>query len=125
MDVYAHMDKVDCRGLLGFFARSDAGDYEVHTCGVEFTLLHELGHAWAEHNLDDQTRAEFLEFANADEWNHEDWLLSGSEHAANVLAWGLVETRINQTRTRPHDHASMLEAFRILTGGGTPLWLEQ
>lgn len=124
MNVYAHVHRSECGGLFGYFSRSENGDYAVHSCGVEFTLLHELGHAWAEHNLDEQTRAKFLELADADEWKGDDWLSSGSEHAANVLAWGLVETRINQTRTRPYDHASMLEAFGILTGGAAPLWLE-
>ncbi len=124
LTIYSHSDRAECDGKNGFFSSTDAGDYEVHTCGVGFTLLHELGHAWAHYGLDEQTRSEFLEIAHADSWRSDDWHLSGSEHSANVIAWGLMDTRINQTRTRPYDHSSMMRAFSTLTDGGEPLWLD-
>jgi hypothetical protein len=81
-----------------------------------------LAHAWADHSLAGRTRDEFMTIADADEWIGGEWRLSGSEHAANVIAWGLVDERINQTRTRPYDYASMLDAFNVLTGS-EPLWV--
>jgi hypothetical protein len=123
LTIHAFSDRSGCRGNFGYFAIDAAGNFEVYTCGIDFTVLHELGHAWAAHNLSDQDKDEFLEnHAYADEWRTDDWLLSGSEHCANILAWGLMETRVNQTRTRPYDHNSMLEAYEILTGG-EPLWI--
>lgn len=123
LDIYLHSDREGCNGLFGFHSITDAGDQAVHSCGTVFTLLHELGHAWDHHQLDDETRDRFLEKAQAETWHADEWLLSGSEHAANVIAWGLVNERINQTRTRPYDYTSMLGAFNLLTGG-EPLWID-
>lgn len=123
--IYTHSDRVDCNGLNGYLANRLDGGFDLHTCGIEFTVLHELAHAWDNHSLADDTRDEFLrEAAQATTWNNADnWFLAGGEHAANVIAWGLGNERINQTRTRPYDHNSMLEGFEILTGG-QPLWLD-
>jgi hypothetical protein len=119
-----HSDRADCNGLNGYLGGTEETGWIIHSCGVDFTLLHELAHAWDRHSLDDETRAEFLELAQADTWrNTENWNLSGEEHAANVIAWGLMDERINQTRTRPFDYGSMLEGFEILTGG-EPLWMD-
>ena len=123
LTIYAYKDRSHCGGLNGFFSKDEAGRREVHTCGVDFTLLHELAHAWADQDLDDRARAEFLQVAHATDWHNDDWHLSGSEHAANVIAWGLMDQRVNQTRTRPYDHAGMLDTFSILTAGGEPLWM--
>ena len=123
MTIVTHSDRDDCNGLNGFLSHADGGEFTIHSCGVDFTLLHELAHAWDIHTLDDETRAKFLEDAQATTWDNPDhWHLAGGEHAANVVAWGLMNTRINQTRTRPFDFASMLKAFDVLTDGGQPLW---
>jgi hypothetical protein len=124
VEIYIHSDRSECNGLNGYLGGSEETGWIVHSCGVGFTLLHELGHAWDRHNLDDETKAKFLASAQANVWRDtENWLLSGEEHAANVLAWGLMEERINQTRTRPYDHDSMLLAYQTLTGG-EPLWID-
>jgi hypothetical protein len=123
VEIHIHSDRSGCNGLNGYLGGSEETGWIVHSCGVDFTLLHELGHAWDRHMLDDEIKAEFLELAQADVWRDtEDWLLSGEEHAANVLAWALMEDRINQTRTRPFDSDSMLNAYEILTGE-EPLWM--
>ncbi len=124
LTIYMHADRAECGGNNGSMGDLPNGNYVIHSCGVGFTLLHELTHAWDMHQLDGETRARFLDLAQADVWKRsEDWHLDGAEHAANVVAWGLMDERINQTRTRPYDYRSMLEAFEILTGG-QPLWLE-
>lgn len=120
--IHMHGDRDGCGGRLGFLGHTPEAGYEIHHCGVEFTMLHELAHAWDIHSLSDDTRAEFLELAYATQWsNPDDWYLAGGEHAANVIAWALMPKRINQTQTRPYDHASMEKGLRILTGG-EPLW---
>jgi hypothetical protein len=123
--IYTHSDRADCNGLNGYLANRLDGGFDLHTCGIEFTLLHELAHAWDNNSLTEDTKDEFLrKAAQATTWNNaENWFLAGGEHAANVIAWGLGNERINQTRTRPYDHNSMLKGFEILTGG-QPLWLE-
>jgi hypothetical protein len=123
VEIHIHSDKSECNGLNGYLANAAGGGWVLHSCGVDFTLLHELAHAWDNHSLDDETRERFLGIAHADTWNNsENWNLAGGEHAANVIAWGLMDERINQTRTRPYDHNSMIEAYNILTGG-EPLWM--
>jgi hypothetical protein len=123
LTINTHSDRADCDGKNGYLAHAAGGEFVIHSCGNEFTLLHELAHAWDKNSLDDETRAEFLKLAQATTWdNNENWYLAGGEHAANVIAWGLVEDRINQTRTRPYDHNSMVKGFEILTGG-EPLWM--
>ena len=124
IEIHLHSDRADCNGLNGYLANAVGGGWILHSCGVDYTLLHELAHAYDNHMLDDATRDELLELAHADSWRHDDWHLAGGEHAANVIAWGLMEERINQTRTRPYDYQSMLEAYSILTGGGQPLWMD-
>ena len=124
LTVHLHSDRAECNGLNGFLAHAAGAEMIIHSCGNDFTLLHELGHAWDKHTLDDAGRDAFLEIAQATTWNNaDDWHLAGGEHAANVLAWGLMGERINQTRTRPYDYGSMMDAFSLLTAGGEPLWL--
>ena len=126
LTIYLHSNKAECSGGNGYLTDLPGGEYEIHSCGNEFTLLHELGHAWDMHILDDETKDEFLESESteATTWrNSENWFLAGGEHAANTIAWGLMEERINQTRTRPCDTDSMLKGFDILTGS-EPLWLD-
>ena len=124
LTIKAFTDREGCNGTFGYFSDPN-GKYEIHICGIDFTMLHELGHAWAKYNLTEEKKQQFLDegYADADEWRVVgDWLNSGSEHCANVIAWGLMDNRVNQTRTRPYDHGSMLEAFEFLTGG-EPLWM--
>jgi hypothetical protein len=123
LTVRLYSDRVECAGLNGKLAHAAGGDYVIYSCGVDFTLLHEMAHAWYLYSLDEATREAFLETAQANVWkNSEDWYLAGGEHAANVVAWALMETRINQTRTRPNDIESMYDGYELLTGGGIPLW---
>lgn len=124
VEIHIHNDRSECNGLNGYLGGSQETGWVLHSCGVDFTLLHELAHAWDNHSLDEETREKFLGIAQADTWNNdENWNLAGGEHAANVIAWALMDERINQTRTRPYDYNSMLRACDILTGGGEPLWL--
>jgi hypothetical protein len=121
--IYAHEDRADCGDKNGYFSTTDHGEYRIHWCGNDYTILHELAHAWAELSLSGDAKTRFMAIADADEWISDNWRLCGSEHSANVIAWGLMDTRINQTRTRPYDHASMLKAYAALTDGGEPLWI--
>ena len=121
--IHMHSDREGCDGRLGSLGHAPGGDFVINHCGVDFTLLHELAHAWDIHVLTENDRSRFLEEAQATVWNNPDhWHLAGGEHAANVMAWALMPERGNQTQTRPYDHASLLEGFRVLTGG-EPLWM--
>ena len=93
---------------------------EVRVCWDDaFILLHELAHIWEAHNLDPERRVGFADLREGVEaWRDRDvpWEARGAEHAANVIAWGLLEDPYPISRTYPNDVASMLEAYRDLTG---------
>ncbi len=116
-----HADTEPCGGNRGFFSPSS----EPWTIGIcttdELPILHEIGHAWAEHTLSDADRAAYVEHQNMVSWNDPEtrWCDRGSEDAANTLAWGFLTTPI---RGMPSDGplAERAEAFRILTGLSAP-----
>ena len=67
--------------------------------------------------------------AEASAWIGTDvpWCQRGIEHAANVIAWGLLEDPYPVSRSYPNDPDSLTEAFRLLTkvdplhDGGSPV----
>jgi hypothetical protein len=93
---------------------------EIKVCwSNRFILLHELAHVWEAHALDEATREGFANLRDGVEgWYSPDvqWSGRGAEHAANVIAWGLLEDPYPVSRTYPNDVDSMLEAYRYLTG---------
>ena len=104
---------------------------EIRLCWNDrFILLHELGHAWDAHNLTEDRRESFMALrAEVDAWTGVDvpWARRGLEHAANVIACGLLEDPYPISRTYPNDPENLIEAFLELTGvaplhdGGSPI----
>jgi hypothetical protein len=92
---------------------------EIRMCwNDKFILLHELAHVWAAHHLPTERRETFMEGRDGVEsWADADvaWEERGSEHAANVIAWGLLESPYPISRTYPNDVTSMIGAFTLLT----------
>jgi hypothetical protein len=86
------------------------------------TLLHELGHVWTQQNLDDAARERFLEFRGLEQWTGPglERDASGSEHAAEIISWGLMDEPTWGARLPDSECAVLAEAFRLLTGV-TPL----
>ena len=95
-----------------------------------FMLLHELAHVWevrnfpaSQHGAFNAMRTRVESWASLDvPWSHQ-----GREHAANVIAWGLLEEPFPIARTLPNDPRSLLDAYHFLTGrhplhdGGPPI----
>ncbi len=80
-----------CHGRAGLY---DEAAKSVHLClRNRHTILHELAHAWAHHNLGDGDRLAFVELRQLDGWGEHslDWAERGTEHAAEVMAWALME----------------------------------
>jgi hypothetical protein len=119
-----------CRGARGL-TFTDRIPMEVTMCWSDaFILLHELAHAWEAHNLSKYRRQPFMALrSDVDSWAGAEvpWHQRGAEHAANVVAWGLLEDPYPISRTYPNDSDSLIEAFRVLTGvtplhdGGSPI----
>ncbi len=114
-------------GCGGNAGRYVPGDYpEVEICvdsrptskASRLTVLHELGHLWAENRLDDETRRSFLDTRGLTAWidtelpPHE-W---GAEHAAEVLSWGLMDEPVGIIRIYNASPEALSVAFVVLTG---------
>ena len=119
-----------CRGgKMGTFARTDegcmiaictpdrrSGQNDAFPLTVRRTMLHELGHCWADTFVNGETKVHFLESRSLECWEcHTDWQHKGCEHAAEVIEWGTIDT-VGLCRVPPCDCASMTSAFEILTG---------
>ncbi len=77
------------------------------------TILHELGHLWTERHVDAATRQAFMRMRGVTAWRDgTHWECSGSEHAAEVMMWGLLD----ETLLTDIACESWRDAFRVLTG---------
>ncbi len=84
-----------------------------------FMLLHELGHVWEALNVSAGKHEPFMAMrSDVTSWAGLDveWVQRGREHAANVIAWGLLENPYPISRTYPNDPDSLCAAFQFLTG---------
>ena len=98
-------------------------------------MLHELAHAWAQITLTEADEEAFLELRGLDSWDGpgQSWKELGREHAAEVIAWALLDepnallflnenpdgTRQPEFRLLSIDESSvesLYEAFVALTG---------
>lgn len=123
LTVWMHRDLHGCSAEPGRLGRAGvtvhtAESVVVHSCGTKFTLLHELAHAHVAAFVDDHRRTAFMATRNATAWRDEEWHLSGAEHAADVIAWRLLDGAVRPSRTLPNDDASLAEGFALLTAGG-------
>lgn len=119
-----------CQGYRGLHVRGEDGIATIHVCAVEAdaerqatrrarVLLHEMAHAWVDQNVTQEAKAVFLTLRGLDSWadGSHDWEHRGTEHAAEVVVWGLQDGDY-----RPHfliantDRDEMAAAFRVLTG---------
>jgi hypothetical protein len=118
--IFAHADKRGCEGHLGIYGQYGQRDRIDLCTHVEFYILHELGHAWEQHNVTDDVRAAILEETGLTVWHDRDlpWLDSGAEIAANTIAFGLLDLPMDEAETAAF--TPQLERFRLLTGANSP-----
>ena len=84
-------------------------------------MLHEMGHVWEFQNLDDGARQAFLAHRDLDVWSdgNPDWAGAseeGIEHAAEILAWGLMDEALPLIRIPDATPDELAAGFRLLTG---------
>ena len=99
--------------------------------GSQFVLLHEMAHVWEAGSVPPDRQQRFMETRTGiGSWANPDdpWVGQGREHAANVIAWALMEDPVVVGRTYPNGRASLETGFAILTGlrplhdeGGEPI----
>jgi hypothetical protein len=86
------------------------------------TVLHELAHVWEIVALDESTRTAFLELRGLDHWFDDPaWGYRGTEQAAEVMAWGLLDTPTDPVKIPDQRSCTeLLDAYRLLTGTEPP-----
>jgi hypothetical protein len=120
-DVVFASDRDVCHGHHGLF---QGKHHRVSICindgaASQFSrklMLHELAHAWAREHLSADDRHTFVELRGAASWNDRDdpWAERGTEHAAEILAWGLMDIHADPSHIQPTDNASLRQAFLAL-----------
>lgn len=124
-DVIFHSFETDlenCHGRGGYHVYGD-GEHTIDVCAIgvpsrRHLLLHEFAHAWAIHHLDQDARETFMEMRGLDGWREEglDWAEMGTEHAAEIIAWGLGVKCNPQNMLEGEDYETLAEGFEFLTG---------
>jgi hypothetical protein len=127
VDIRRHADKAACDGNSALWRASDSGgviefcvdpDSEVAEHRI---ILHELAHAWTDHNVTTDLRDAFLESRGLEHWRDPaPWELRGSEHAAEIIAWGLMDRELLVYTITPNDTESLTAGFVLLTGQTPP-----
>jgi hypothetical protein len=103
--------------------------------GSPLVMLHELAHVWEADEVSSEERQHFmLSREGVSSWADpaDAWADQGREHAANVIAWALMEDPVVIDRTYPNDRTSLEQGFAILTGreplhheGGEPVMVDR
>lgn len=87
--------------------------------GTQVMILHETAHAWADHTLTEETRTQFQELRGWAYWrNYEKapWHENGTEQAAEIMVWGLIDRPIWVVRIDQNSCADLLAGYLLLTG---------
>jgi len=82
-------------------------------------ILHELSHAWLEHNLSDARQEEFQALRGYEHWrNHAaaEWHENGCEQAAEIMVWGLIDRPVGIVTIHDHGCDALDAGYRTLTG---------
>jgi hypothetical protein len=124
IDVIGHRYVHACSGRHGAHHVSN-GRSVIDLCArrpkqtEEFLILHEVAHAWDQHSLTPERRQRFLELRGLEAWRTDDperWVEHGSEHAAEIIAWGLVDRPVRLLRIDNNGCSDLLAGYRVLTG---------
>lgn len=124
-----HDDKQPCDGNFGYYRAGTPARIDI--CGFNSnrflitpkkTVLHELGHAWTQYTLNDQTRETFLRFRGLATWNDDDtpWAEQGSEQAAEIVAWALLDQEPSMGKLKDTQPRALAQAYELLTSTQPP-----
>lgn len=97
---------------------SGQGGCAVPALNARIGALHELSHAWLLDHADGPTQGRFLQLTGLMAWDDraEPWQERGSEYAAEVLVWGLLDDTIRMVRIGDPPCSELAGAYELLTG---------
>ena len=113
-----------CAGREGLHRHID-GLSTIEICTTDagrttlWLVLHETAHAWAAHDLDEGRKAEFKTLRGWEHWrsfNTIPWHENGTEQAAEIIAWGLVDRPFGVVSIHDHSCDALDAGYRTLTG---------
>lgn len=114
-------DREACYGRDGMAKPTDAGAL-ITICAAEignaqeWVVLHEIAHAWDYHSLEDETRTQFLTLRGHAAWREGKWHERGSENAAEIIAWGLIDRPSKPVHIYGNSCEELLDGYLTLTG---------
>lgn len=116
-------DTEPCNGRIGLHRTTAARSVvELCTDDVSFPtqamILHELAHAWVDHNVDEERRLAFQELRGYEYWHDYDearWHENGTEQAAEIIAWGLFDRPMAMLRIHQNSCDELEAGYRTLT----------
>jgi hypothetical protein len=120
-----HRSKEPCGGNEGLHRRGRIdvcrfvdGNPEAEDYLRRHALLHELAHEWTDHALSGDRQQAFMTQRGVARWNDhdDDWLDRGTEHAAEIMVWALLDREAGFLNLYDASCSSMTEGFRTLTG---------
>ncbi|MEA2002611.1 MAG: hypothetical protein U9N84_12120 [Actinomycetota bacterium] len=124
LTIYVHSGFQDCLDRGGLFNRDGSG-VRIDLCsGLQFTVLHEVAHAWEFHTVDELTRTAFLDMNSLVSWrgNNVPWGERGMEIAAETIALGLLDRPFPDWQLG--EAAALDGGYSLLTGTRSPRFAE-
>jgi len=105
-------DEDGCGGNAGVHYTEEGYDVVEICTDTEWTFIHELGHVWSVLYLDATQRDEWVEVRGLESWSEGvKWGERGSEHVADIIAFGLRDTWYTPTSITSNDRDSLIEGF--------------
>lgn len=120
LTIVVHGSTEGCGGIQGVYRRDGQGD-SIHLCNTSRPIiLHELAHAWAEHDTTAETRRAFLDHEGIAEWagEHVAYDQRGTERAARTMSLSLAEDALSVLQAGWLSR--YLDGYQILTGKRSP-----
>ncbi len=118
VDIQFHSNIMVCNGRVGIYhANSDL----IVMCRVDkMSMLHELAHVWARSGLTDGDRSKFVALRGLSTWNDHSlaWAQRGTEHAAEIVTWALMDRNMLIPSTIANAGASQ-RTWRLPTIGNS------
>jgi hypothetical protein len=119
LEITFHDDDASCDGHDGMFRPHDL-PWRIDVCNdLDFVVPHELAHAWAAANLDDDDRTRYVDARGLTNWadTRVPWEERGTEDAAFMIQQNLRAINLDVSSAT---WVERIQAYEVLTGTTSP-----